>query len=206
MNRFAWITEASIGCPRPMHDQPVMETTKYVVLPTLGSLVPGWLLVVPRRRMANLSMLTAAETSELESVIATLLPAQQVWQATVFSFEHGGAPGSPLSCGVDQAHLHLVPLSFDLFSSAVQCQDINWTPLPLGTPPWGHALAEEYLAIASSDGRAAIGYPRMPTSQWFRRLIANRLGRPNEWDYRAHPGIPYIEQTLTYFGGGIHAK
>src|SRR5258708_2153983 len=46
--RFSWVT---LGCrqgPHPICDRDLLDDPLAAVVPTLGSLVPGWLLVVPK--------------------------------------------------------------------------------------------------------------------------------------------------------------
>lgn len=196
MSRFEWITSAEPECLRPAHDHPVIQTEHFVALPTLGSMVTGWLLVVPRRKMDNLSFLDATERQALKSIVATLAGVVRAKESEVYLFEHGGHAGSTIACGVDQAHLHLVPLSFDLVAKALEASDVQWTTLHGGEIPWGSNDPSEYLSVCRAGDAWHLGRPCFPTSQWFRKLIAAELGIPERWDYRQYPHHPIMASTL----------
>ena len=49
--RFANIF--SDACPRPLYDTVLRETGTMVVTPTLGSIIPNWVLAIPKRHAAN---------------------------------------------------------------------------------------------------------------------------------------------------------
>ncbi len=201
MSRFGWITSADSSCPRPVFDREVAATEHFVVLPTLGSLVPGWLLVVPRRVMPNLSYLSERERDGLAKLTRLLSDQARAFAATIFYFEHGGLAGSPISCGVDQAHLHIVPLPFDLIDAAKTRRDVIWHETPLTMLAAPELADREYLLLGSEGRPTLLGTPLHPSSQWFRRLIASQLGRAEEWDYRQYPALDVMDVTVNYFGG-----
>ena len=45
-SRFANIL--SDACPRPLYDTVLRDTGAMVVTPTLGSIIPNWILAIPR--------------------------------------------------------------------------------------------------------------------------------------------------------------
>ncbi len=196
-SRFEWIVGRDKSL-RPQYDIPVFETNSFVVMPSLGSLVAGWLLVIPRRRIPNLSHLNIHEREELRSLVSRVDGYLQHFPGTVFRFEHGGAYGSLTSCGVDQAHLHLVPLQFDLIDIAVRRPDIHWSVARDRNFLAPSCSDKEYFSAFSGDGRVAVGLPEAPQSQWFRRLIAKELSL-EQWDYRAAPRMTTMQETLTAF-------
>ncbi len=201
MAKFSWIYDG-LKTSKPDYDLPVVETERFVVLPSLGSLVSGWLVVVPRRRIPNLCMLSALERAELMHLQNRLASIMRVFEGLPFVFEHGGPYGSVVNCGVDQAHLHMVPLNFNLFDKAVVENDVKWRRSENFIAPI--STSHEYLAIHDlSDGRSAVGIPDMPQSQWFRRLIARELGL-STWDYKAFPAYHKMNETLSMleFAGG----
>lgn len=38
-------------------------------------------------------------------------------------------------------------------------------------------------------------------SQFFRRVIAELIHQPNAWDYRTHPHLDNVRETIRTFGG-----
>lgn len=200
-SKFVWLTEVGAKDTKPACDVVVHETDRFAVLPSVGSLVPGWLLVVPKRPASCFAELHEAERAELPTVleaIERLYPKSGLrWNL----FEHGGQPGSRIGCGVDQAHLHVVPLDFDLCKVSLLRGDVKWMPAPkierLSTED---ARGKEYL-FAQTLETSLIGTCAQPTSQWFRRLIAEQIGVPNEWDYRHFPRMEVMSETIEKLAG-----
>jgi len=185
-------------------DQEVARSPTFSALPSLGSLVPGWLLIVPRRPMLSLRELTPVERAELGEFHVELATRLSGFPGEVYAFEHGSARvGSLMGCGVDQAHLHLVPLPFDLVrvaSSDAASGEIEWVPAesnPMSKLP----DAGEYISVwRVGTSAGAVGRVVRPVSQWMRRLIASELGVLGQWDYRTNPQTEIIRETLEQIG------
>lgn len=196
-SKFAWLTAPGLRV-RPAHDIVVASNDYFVALPSLGSLVPKWLLLVPRRPMSTLSAMTAAERLALDTLRADLTNCLRSSGGRVYAFEHGGAPGGVVSCGVDQAHLHLVPLPFDMLQAARR-HDFGWRPsVTIDDLTEVETGGREYLFVECEE-TSLIGFPQTPVSQWFRRLIAHECG-VEEWDYRKNPKLSEVKATAVAMG------
>ena len=195
--RFDWITNPGVPAPPKPCNTIVAQTDSFVALPSQGSLVPGWLLVIPRRPLINLAQLWPRERDELNLFVARLHDRLAVFPGRVFEFEHGARTiGSATGCGVDQAHLHVVPLPFNLLQACRQTS-LQWSYASSRDElPPEFAPDSEYL-FARERGNSAICTPVIdPVSQWFRKLIAANLDIADLWDYRAHPFNHAVRKTL----------
>jgi len=200
--RFAWITDDTMPRSEALWDREILRTERFVALPSAGSLVAGWTLVVPRRPMLNLSQTDAEERQELGAIATRIADQLSTRGQEVYFFEHGSrAVGSLTGCGVDQAHLHIVPLPFDLITAVTARAEagIAWrnareTTQPLNAlPAYG-----EYVALWSrGDRRTMVGAVTVPVSQWIRRVIADELGIGAEWNYQSHPQTNRVRETLS---------
>jgi diadenosine tetraphosphate (Ap4A) HIT family hydrolase len=191
-SKFSWLTEPGQHA-RPSHDVVVAENADFVALPSLGSLVPLWTIIVPRRPMTTLSSMNDNERASFISLRDALVLSLSPFARCVFEFEHGGSIGSIVSCGVDQAHLHVVPLNFDLMAAAKKAER-RWEIAPrIEDLGYGDTSGKEYLFIQSSNS-SLILFPEKQTSQWFRRLIANECGT-REWDYKVNPELERMRET-----------
>ena len=200
LSKFSWVFDGTGQSSKLIQDFVIAETNRFVVIPSLGSLVPGWLLIIPKRPMPNFSFLNAVEFEELEKLLETLFAKIAVFQGVPQLFEHGGPFGSAVSCGVDQAHLHVVPLEFDLNNLAIGDHSVEWKQVSGNIyKPKNLIEIGEYLFV-SSAGKSAVGKLDSPTSQWFRKLIAKELGIPDEWNYKAHPKHDITQVTLDRIG------
>ena len=196
-SRFGWVVEGADHGPDPVFDRVLWRSRSFVVVPTKGSLVPGWCLIVPRRPMLSLVALTTEERAEIAEVRAKLAGRLRGASTEVFEFEHGANhAGSPTGCGVDQAHMHVVPLGFDLciaIQAVERLHTISEDPIDL----WGNVGTREYVLVRRDRDMMTRGFfPRSPTSQFVRKVIASQLGQDARWDYRVHTGRESALRTI----------
>src|SRR3569833_660334 len=125
LKRFDWIAAGLEVGPDALSDVPVLSTSAAVVLPTLGSIVPNWVLVVPRMCAGSISALPEEARKSLLTLGDTAARTMRS-QNAVF-FEHGpGRDGGVVGCGVDQAHLHVVSTEFEFTKSALADPTVEW--------------------------------------------------------------------------------
>lgn len=186
------------------YDTLLEETKSFVVMPTIGSLVAGWQLIVPKRHVLNCAQLTKCEKLELSALINRRVEQTHLaFDGDAFIFEHGAIEDKSLfGCGVDHAHIHIVPLEFDLvtafLSSVEKCKTIEKSITKFyeetectGEPYW--------LVGCSNQSTSHILSSMKPQSQFFRRLIAERLGIYDVYDYKLHALEHMSDQTVYAF-------
>jgi ATP adenylyltransferase len=188
---------------RELWDTPIFETDSFVVVPTVGSLVEGWLLVIPRDRILSFAQLPFSLFSELESLLHDVVRIVEETYGPVALFEHGpGIEASPAGCGVNYAHLHIVPTECDLRTGAQEiASNIEWcamdsikaicTKPSIGSDYW--FLQQRYPGSTSYLGRLRDGNP---PSQLFRQVIARDIGCANAYDWKQNLGEDMIAATV----------
>lgn len=200
VHRFEAILRSPQDSRNPW-DRVIAESESFVAFPSLGSMVAGWLLIVPRRPVMSLRGLSASEMQELEKFSADMVKRVRAFPGEAYLFEHGNCtPGGLTGCGVDQAHLHIVPLEFDLIEAASEWIDsaVSWTE-HLNADGFSAVIPAkgEYVSVwRPRDGRGLSGTMTEPRSQWIRRVIAEKLGRDEAWDYKAHPDVQNLLRTV----------
>ncbi|MDH0170423.1 hypothetical protein N7367_02995 [Stenotrophomonas sp. GD04145] len=171
-------------------DSPWMADENNFALASVGGLVPGWSLVLPRNHCLNLGL--HLQTDDFLAFVERAVRVVEAKFGRVAIFEHGCTSSSSLtSCGTAHAHLHIVPVSFDLEQASRSFDaDLDWIECPVREIPRVAGEAE-YLFVASAfNGRETRGMLACLSegrSQFFRRVIALHLGRPSEFNYRTHP-------------------
>jgi ATP adenylyltransferase len=197
-SRFANIL--SDECPRPLYDTVLRDTGTMLVTPTLGSIIPNWILAIPKRHAANAARWAQDEHNTLLSVIKDITcsfgrdPRDVIW------FEHGATePRSIVGCGVDHAHIHILltpPFSFERLCEEAQAE------AGLG---WSFGRGDAYAAIDSGQSYFVAGYGdqfllaqsvEAAGSQFFRKAIARVVDRDAAWDYRSHPHTENVLETI----------
>lgn len=179
-------------------DLPWLSTEKYRAIVSIGALVPGWTLVYPTEHQVNLTQQYLEPTfwSFCAEVVAAL--SHRYGQCVVF--EHGPqAEESATSCGTGHAHLHIVPLSFELGVEAIRADaSLSWQRVR-ASDIGATARDKEYLFVADDfRGPRTTGMLATldtPRSQFFRRVIATRVGLSDLFDYKR---FPMIELSVNY--------
>ncbi len=180
------------------YDQPLFETRDYFAIPSIGALTPGWVLIFAREHVLNLSQVyDDSQFNQFRTKVCTTL--QRHFSAPIRMFEHGSnSKGSSIGCGVDHAHLHLVPLEFSIEHAVPVDADAEWTSAA-STDISQLSSGKEYLFCSDSpedgDPQGLLSLPSSAVSQYFRRLIAKKVGRQTEFDYRIHPQLPTVIRT-----------
>jgi ATP adenylyltransferase len=179
-----------------------MESRNFRVLPSLGALVEGWVLVVPKGHflsMATVPISLLPEMDDLKSAVATRLC--RIYGA-ISAFEHGpGKNQRKVGCGVDHAHLHMLPVDFDLLTAATpflptdsRVEEASLTHCQLAA-----RAGDDYIYLEQPLGRGRIIHSQKLGSQLFRRAIAASLGVPDEFDWRTNPKIENVDATIRAF-------
>lgn len=188
-SRFDWVVrKLPHGCD-DLFDRPLASSDVAVAIPSLGSLVQGWTLIVPRVASINMRELSSELRADIDAFgtqTAEVLEAQ--FQQPVWEFEHGPiGVGTATGCGVDQAHMHQVPLSFDLIERLLD-RGHQTMELADSADPWAEIHPRDYWLIRNRRlQKAVVVYPTEPQSQGVRRIIAGAVGHDAAWNYRTHP-------------------
>jgi diadenosine tetraphosphate (Ap4A) HIT family hydrolase len=188
----------------------LIETEHFAVIPSLGALVEGWLLIAPKKHYISMGALPLglrAEADELESHIRSLLTAK--YQLPVVAFEHGpSAPQHGTGCSVDHAHLHLVPLECDLraytqpfIAPSSQWRTCDWDER---TEAYRSGLDYLYLRPEGVDGLIAVSEDF--GSQIFRKAISSYLGVEQEFNWRAYPRHEVVARTIEGIANAWRAR
>jgi len=118
MTNCRMCSNLGIHTPADDWDKPLLESENFAALPSLGALVEGWLLLVPRRHFISVGALPQPLLREMEEMKRLLCSAVEENYGQACIFEHGPSKANcAVGCGVDHAHLHVVPVPFDLASA-----------------------------------------------------------------------------------------
>ena len=203
-DRFVALLSPGTCSPLP-YDEILFETSGCVITPTLGSILPYWLLVIPRVPSVNFVQWRTETRIEPYRLVGDILAQCRIESSRAIWFEHGPAErGSSVGCGVDHAHLHVIinaPFSFDAFiAAAAGAGGANWRERPIQKAYGSIFGATSYLLAASADRSVMVEGIDHIGSQFFRRVIAGLVDQPDAWNYRTHPHIENVRKTLEAFG------
>jgi diadenosine tetraphosphate (Ap4A) HIT family hydrolase len=176
----------------------LLETASFAVLPSLGPLVAGHVLLCPKahiRSFAQLPVDTYAEYAQVKARLRHFLAA--AFHAGVQLFEHGASSaGKRRVCTVDHAHMHFVPLPPSLGPVDLGGEEWAWCD---GSPQSlaGLSAGSEYIFYEAADGvsRLLVAREREVESQYMRKVLATSLGKGGAWNWREAPDARAADQT-----------
>lgn len=179
------------------YDEVLFESDHTIVVPALGAIVPGHVLVVPQVHARSVQLLDSIRRADFTAALTAVIGRLEELFGAVTVFEHGAATAGsgPRSACSEHAHIQLLPersrASADL-ANARQYRTL--AHFYDSEPPF-----DPYLMIKDpeSDPRVA---PDVGVSQYFRRVILAELGEPDTWDYWAFPRYDNVRATIAAFG------
>lgn len=185
-------------CELSIEEEVLLESDHAYSIPSLGAMVEGWMLVVPRRHAFSLAELDDADWHEFQTIASmTREKVEQAYGASI-TFEHGAAGASrSAGCGVNHAHLHVVPLAVDLRAlidaSADTVGHYEWhvsSPRPTLQPE------NDYIHLGDRSG-FWITHSRSVPSQVVRRAIAREL-HLDVWDWKSALREDLAHKTVSH--------
>lgn len=173
------------------------QTEDFVAVPALGSIVPGYLLLVTKKHVPSMACLTRGERQRLFAFTGWLARLQAEHWHPPMIFEHGAADESKARAGscVTHAHWHLVPGPWCLTSPDYTFRRISsFEEFALQ-----YDFKAGYLYFESYNGTALVSEADFVCSQLFRRLLAQSAGKADEWDYAVFPFFDNMKETIRAF-------
>ncbi len=193
-NLFQQILGPGIG-----HSYLLRETQNFVVMPGIGSLADGYLLVVPRQHVLSFGYVPEHCDGELNDLLSMLVRwLQRRYSPAVVCFEHGAASFTARggSC-TDHAHLHITPVSASVDLLSVMTRDFEPKQIPSMASLRDQVAARiPYLFLRNHDGRMYVCNAPNAKSQHLRRDLAMQLGLGEVWDWLVFPGSEHISATI----------
>lgn len=177
-------------------DMVLRRGPEVVLTPTVGTIVPGYLMAVLTRHRLSFGECGA---EVLRSAIRPWLSQQLEELETMFGrdyvvFEHGSASEEERHGGcVVHAHLHLVPGGHGL-GEQLRGEARGWEEVP-GLEDLADLAASGYAYLSFGERSWAIPSPGFP-GQWVRRGVARWAGIPEEWDWQLFRGEHNLEETF----------
>lgn len=181
----------------PFSNRIIFSSDKFFCVPSLGQIVEGYCLIFPYREVLNLSLLNSYEKQDLLKTLHKLNEILTEKYGPTIIFEHGAIEEKcKVGCGVNIAHLHIVPNFklkniIDRLDSKYQRTSfhnnlIEWLAM---LPP----VQKPYMMIGSLKGPIIMyDYGEKRESQVIRKILASIAPGQPKWDWR----VSGVEERL----------
>ena len=173
----------------------VMASADFRVVPTLGQVVAGHLLIVPIRHLCAMADLKVMQIEELDHLCRRVRSVlTDVYGACVF-FEHGMRDSGSGGCGIDHAHLHAVPVAANGVLDVLRREFGGCAIHDFAAIKETINQESSYLLFEdASASRYVFPVTELP-SQYMRKLVADSIGK-SDWDWRKCGREPELIATL----------
>jgi len=177
-------------------DEPFMESNNYMAIASIGSFIEGWSMVVPKAH--KLSLVDEYNNTEFLHFTESVVRHITKHYGRAVMFEHGASRvGSATGCGVDHAHFHIVPHGESL--TQVLEESGFWWDSCYASDIADLSDGKDYLfycdEVSTLGIRGLLHAPDNPKSQYFRRILADKLNKTEVYDYKRFPHLDTAIET-----------
>ena len=182
--------------PPELQNRILYSSEKFIVLPALGPLNEGHLLVLTRDHYLNFSQIPYSSTAEFFLLISFLKKSLTSTYGPTILFEHGPvSENRKAGCCITHAHIHMLPLVVDIefqLSSDFQRNKAQG----LGDLIF-HRQQPPYIYYENQNGDSFVYevYDNLP-SQYIRQIIAYSIDNPEIWDWSENLRVNILVDTF----------
>lgn len=169
------------------------ETNHFYILPTVGSLVDGYILVVSKRHINSMSELTKNEMDEYNFIIKKYRNIfRDIYGKYPIVFEHGSpvSDNSIRANSVIHAHSHIVNHAY--LDEPKIIKRLNFKPIQRIEDIKSN---ENYIMYINNNFKY-VTYNFEPISQLMRKLIAKDLKYEDKFDWKKEKFMDNIIKTI----------
>jgi len=173
-----------------LHNQKLMETPRFVVIPSLGPLVPGHVMVVSKSHFSSLASMGSEAILEYEGLAARLRTAPFLADRLPLEAEHGSTGGDKAGACVIHTHVHWMPgmgRFWNEFAQKLsQRAETDLFELRDREVPYIFARAGTEHAIFRAEGLR---------SQTVRKILCELMDRDDS-DWTQSPRLDWVKETV----------
>lgn len=180
----------------------LFESKNFIVFPTIGQIVEGYLLIAPKKHFISMGGIPASFYRELESVqLKVRKTLSENYSAPLF-FEHGPASETKKAgCCIEHAHFHAVPVQLDILADL--SKNLKFKKIvSFEALKKQFKKARPYFFLETNNcQRYLFDIPEIVPSQYIRRIIAAKTGKPELWNWKVSPELETLDKTKNKLKG-----
>jgi len=166
----------------------LFESDNFKIKLGKGALIPGYLMLVPKREINSLAELDRIEMIEFRKVLSKVNEIfHQTYGQVPTVWENGSAyenAGGIFANSIDHAHLHILPTapSGQLVDKVEKDRGLQKIEISVGDLE--KYKDSYYLLFGDPKGEMFISKTKDPERQYMRKLFAHMLQTPKAWNWR----------------------
>lgn len=172
----------------------INENSNFYVLPALGSLVEGYLLIVSKRHVNSMADLNEEEKSDYIDLINKYIKIfYNVYGINPIIFEHGTPmPNNKMRANsVFHAHTHIV--NYNFLDSERIIKSLNFKSIK---DACDINKNKNYIFYMDDSLKCYVSYNFPSESQLMRKIMAKELGIDDKFDWRNNRFMNNITSTI----------
>jgi len=178
----------------------LFDSEDFVSTPSVGALVPGYLLTIPKQHTICSGALRKRDLGRYWKFTKKVRERVEQKFGKTILFEHGPARSdTEVGCGVDHAHLHIVPIDGPILDLVEKNNPapIEWREIKsFKMVSEIHNSGEEYLFYQGEGKTMFVGTSEQINSQLFRRAIAELTDSSDQFDWSENPMVNNVHATV----------
>ena len=181
-----------------IYNNPLFESENFLVLPALGSLVPGYIMIITKHHIPSMAYLNLKELNELIELVNYLKKIlYEEYNIEPILFEHGSAVGliQESACSVEHAHWHLAPIKFANEEKIIAEMDAQKVA---NLRDLSSFRGKTYLLYVNNNQHYVSNMTTL-SSQYMRKWIAKEIGHSDKWNWRENELLDNIALTVSEF-------
>lgn len=188
----------------PAEEAIIWEDENVFIVPDLFPLVVGHLLIVSKNHYSSYANAPTEVIRSLKKAIR-FVNEELCLRQDAFLFEHGSVLENAGGSSINHAHLHILPINFDIQKEIAMCAPTLKISDVVSIDDL-YILAEKnqpYLFCQSPNKQPVVyEVDRLP-SQFLRSIIAKKIGCEFDWKKIENRTafISKFRKTIAYFGG-----
>ena len=191
--------ELTYGARFKIDDRRLFETNLFACVPSIGSFVEGYLLVIPKKHFLASLLMPQEYLQELQMISNVLDKYYNNCYRTGFVvYEHGAANEENVGgMSVVHAHVHFVPCNSEVIKFCPEFEFIKFGSLIDASEYYSkYGNDRPYLLFRDIDTTYYLAFSNNIPSQFFRKRVCDIIGQTGKGDWEVYPFIDNIKKTL----------
>ena len=174
----------------------IEETDNFLIIPSIGSLVDGYLLIVYKKHVYSFSKIFSKEKDEYIAIINKYrMLFKEKYGKYPIVFEHGSSKPNEM-CASSLIHAHSHILNHNYFNE----KEILYKEKFKEIDSFNDIRKDiNYIYYKSDNGNDYVSYEFEPISQLMRKYVAKDLNIEDKYNWKFDEFAENIEKTISKF-------
>jgi len=177
------------------------ENENFIVIPSVSPIVEGHLMLIPKKHIKSLAYVDMDTLDSFKELVKKVFSFIKTKYCEPFLFEHGVGEDEFTGCGIDHAHLHILPIQLEnqnrIFNAILSERNIlhagNMYELLSSIDK-----RKSYLLFGCQVNNMYFSTAEGAKSQYIRKIISSIVGNKN-WNWNEYYGVNEFLSTYNSF-------